>query len=58
MSASAARIASIESSPVCSDLIGSSRGLQTVWDALRLVARTDSAVLIQGETGHGQGSCG
>src|SRR3984957_5103450 len=54
MFASAARMTAINSSPVRSDLIGSSRGLRAVWDSLRLVARTDSAVLIQGATGTGK----
>ncbi len=54
MFASAARLTSINSSPVRSELIGSSQGLRTVWDSLRLVAQTDSAVLIQGETGTGK----
>jgi formate hydrogenlyase transcriptional activator len=54
MFVNAARITSIDSSPVHGDLIGSSQGLRTVWDSLRLVARTDSAVLIQGETGTGK----
>jgi formate hydrogenlyase transcriptional activator len=35
-------------------LIGSSRSLQKVRDAVRMVARTDSSVLIQGETGTGK----
>jgi transcriptional regulator with GAF, ATPase, and Fis domain len=35
-------------------LIGSSPSLQKVRDAVNMVARTDSAVLIQGETGTGK----
>ena len=35
-------------------MIGSSRELQIVWDAVQMVARTESAVLIQGETGTGK----
>jgi formate hydrogenlyase transcriptional activator len=37
-----------------SELIGSSTGLRRVWDSVRMVARTDSSVLIQGETGTGK----
>src|SRR5580704_14089998 len=37
------------------ELIGSSPGLQRVWNSVKMVARTDSAVLIQGETGTGKG---
>jgi len=36
------------------ELIGSSQAFQNVWNATQLVARTDSAVLIQGETGTGK----
>ncbi len=36
------------------ELIGSSQGLQQTWDAVQIVARTDSAVMIQGETGTGK----
>ena len=35
-------------------LISSSPGLQSVWRALLMVARTDASVLIQGETGTGK----
>jgi formate hydrogenlyase transcriptional activator len=37
-----------------SELIGSSQGLRNVCDSVQMVARTDSAVLIQGETGTGK----
>jgi formate hydrogenlyase transcriptional activator len=36
------------------ELIGSSAGLRQVLDSVQLVARTDSTVLIQGETGTGK----
>jgi formate hydrogenlyase transcriptional activator len=36
------------------ELIRSQPGLRTVWSALQMVARTDSAVLIRGETGTGK----
>jgi transcriptional regulator with GAF, ATPase, and Fis domain len=36
------------------DVIGSDAGLRRVWDAVRLVAPTDTAVLIHGETGTGK----
>jgi formate hydrogenlyase transcriptional activator len=36
------------------ELIGSSQAFQNVWNATQLVSRTDSAVLIQGETGTGK----
>jgi formate hydrogenlyase transcriptional activator len=35
-------------------LIGSDQGLREVWNSVRIVAPTDSAVLIQGETGTGK----
>jgi formate hydrogenlyase transcriptional activator len=37
-----------------SELIGSSLGLRRVWNSVQMVATTDSAVLIQGETGTGK----
>src|SRR6201995_5777070 len=37
-----------------SALIHSNSGLQHVWNAIQMVARTDAAVLIQGETGTGK----
>src|SRR5579863_5261497 len=36
------------------ELIGSSNGLRQVMNSIQMVARTDSAVLIQGETGTGK----
>jgi formate hydrogenlyase transcriptional activator len=36
------------------ELIGSSHGLRQVMNSIQMVARTDSAVLIQGETGTGK----
>ena len=35
-------------------MIGSSRELRNVWHSVQMVARTDAAVLIQGETGTGK----
>jgi formate hydrogenlyase transcriptional activator len=35
-------------------IIGASQGLRDVWDAVRMVAPADSAVLIHGETGTGK----
>jgi formate hydrogenlyase transcriptional activator len=37
-----------------SELIGSRTGLRHVWNSVQMVARTDSSVLIQGETGTGK----
>jgi formate hydrogenlyase transcriptional activator len=37
-----------------SNLVGSDHGLREVWNSVRIVAPTDSAVLIQGETGTGK----
>jgi formate hydrogenlyase transcriptional activator len=37
-----------------SELVGASHALRNVWNAVRMVAPTDSAVLIQGETGTGK----
>jgi formate hydrogenlyase transcriptional activator len=36
------------------NLVGSDQGLREVWNSVRIVAPTDSAVLIQGETGTGK----
>ena len=44
----------LDASASRSELIGSDRGLGKVWASLHMVARTDSAVLIQGETGTGK----
>ena len=38
------------------ELIGSNAGLRRTWSSVKMVARTDSAVLIQGETGTGRNS--
>jgi formate hydrogenlyase transcriptional activator len=35
-------------------IVGTDGGLRTVWEAVRIVAPTDAAVLIQGETGTGK----
>jgi len=37
-----------------SELIGANRGLRNVWNSIQMVSRTQSAVLIQGETGTGK----
>ncbi len=54
MVTNAISIIPLDSSAARSELIGSNRGLRKVWDSLHLVARTDSAVLIHGETGTGK----
>jgi formate hydrogenlyase transcriptional activator len=36
------------------EMIGSRTGLRHVWNSVKMVARTDSSVLIQGETGTGK----
>jgi len=40
--------------PSTERIIGADGGLRRVWDAVRVVAPTDAAVLIQGETGAGK----
>ena len=37
-----------------SEMIGSSQELRQIWNAVEMVAPTDSAVLIHGETGTGK----
>src|SRR5580698_331986 len=44
----------IKPAAIDNELIGSSPGLRRVWNSVQMVARTDSAVLIQGETGTGK----
>jgi formate hydrogenlyase transcriptional activator len=44
----------IKPAAIESELIGSSAGLRRVLNSVQMVARTDSAVLIQGETGTGK----
>ena len=39
-------------------MIGSSQELRDVWHSVQLVARTDSAVLIQGRDRDGEGTLG
>jgi formate hydrogenlyase transcriptional activator len=54
MAANALNIIPLDPSGAKSELIGSSQGLRHVWKSLQLVARTDAAVLIHGETGTGK----
>src|SRR3984957_1497961 len=54
MAATAISIIPPDPSGPKSELIGSSQGLRNVWNSLQMVAPTDSAVLIQGETGTGK----
>ena len=54
MVGNAISIISVDSLAARSAMIGSHQGLRSVWHALHMVARTDSAVLIHGETGTGK----
>ena len=56
MATAARPILSIPTKPAESEseLIGSSQGLRQVWNAVQMVAPTDAAVLINGETGTGK----
>jgi formate hydrogenlyase transcriptional activator len=54
MATSAISIIPFDSSASRSELIGANQGLRKVWASLHMVARTDSAVLIHGETGTGK----
>jgi formate hydrogenlyase transcriptional activator len=54
MTASGANVLPMVKKTASRYLIDSLSGLRDVWDAVQLVARTDAAVLIQGETGTGK----
>jgi formate hydrogenlyase transcriptional activator len=54
MTASAVSILSVDSCGSRSELIGHDRGLRQIWSAVEMVAPTDAAVLILGETGTGK----
>jgi formate hydrogenlyase transcriptional activator len=54
MAANAIGIVPMSSSRVQHELIGSGQGLRSVWNSVQMVARTDSSVLIRGETGTGK----
>ena len=54
MATSAIAIIPLDASESQGELIGSNQGLRKVWASLQMVARTDSAVLIHGETGTGK----
>jgi formate hydrogenlyase transcriptional activator len=54
MVANAISMIPLNSSAARSAMIGSQQGLRSVWHALHMVAPTDSAVLIHGETGTGK----
>jgi formate hydrogenlyase transcriptional activator len=54
MAATATSMIHLDPSGASNELVGSSRGLRNVWNATQMVARTDSAVLIHGETGTGK----
>ncbi len=54
MATNAISIIPLDSSASRGERIGFDRGLRNVWASLQMVARTDSAVLIQGETGTGK----
>jgi len=54
MTASAVSILSLDSVGARNELIGHNQGLSQVWSAVAMVAPTDAAVLILGETGTGK----
>jgi len=54
MTASAVSILSLDPFGPRNELIGHNQGLSEVWSAVAMVAPTDSAVLILGETGTGK----
>jgi formate hydrogenlyase transcriptional activator len=47
-------ISTMPSKSIEDELIGSNAGLRRTWNSVKMVARTDAAVLIQGETGTGK----
>jgi len=54
MAISARNVIAIEPSGAKRELLGISQGLCKVLDSVSVVSRTDSTVLIQGETGTGK----
>src|SRR3984893_15917441 len=54
MATSAVSVIPLDSSGSRYELIVCDHGLRRVWHSLQMVARTDSAVLIEGETGTGK----
>jgi formate hydrogenlyase transcriptional activator len=54
MVASAISILSLDPSRSRNEFIGLDRGLSEVWSAIQMVAPTDAAVLVHGETGTGK----
>ncbi len=54
MATNAISVIPIELPHAQSELIGADGGLRHVWNSVKMVARTDSPVLIQGETGTGK----
>lgn len=54
MTANRPNIIPMNPSATTNELIGTSQGLRQVWKLVQMVARTDAAVLIQGETGTGK----
>jgi formate hydrogenlyase transcriptional activator len=54
MTSNLTSILALDQSRAKSELIGSDQGLRHVWNSIQMVARTDSAVMIQGETGTGK----
>ena len=54
MAANAISVLSLDSAGSRNEVIGHNLGLRNVWDAVQIVSRYDTTVLIQGETGTGK----